>query len=50
MNDIQTVTVYFKIVYGLVAVALIAYSLYLVRAARNARASLAALPPRDKRG
>lgn len=43
MNDIQTITVYFKVVYGLVAVALIAYSLYLVRAARNARARIQSL-------
>ena len=40
MNDIQTITVYFKIVYGLVAAALTAYVLYLARAERRARARL----------
>ena len=43
MNDIQTITVYFKIVYGLVAVVLSGYALYLAREARRARARLAAL-------
>jgi hypothetical protein len=49
MNDIQTITVYFKVVYGIVAVAIIAYASYLARAERRARASLVALAPRDKR-
>ena len=48
MNDIQTITVYFKIVYGLVGVTIIAYALYLARAERRARASLVALAPRDR--
>ena len=50
MNDIQTVTVYFKIVYALVAVAIAGYSIYLANAARQARASLVARAPRDKLG
>jgi predicted Co/Zn/Cd cation transporter (cation efflux family) len=44
MNDIQTITRYFTIVYGLVAVAVAAYALWLARAARRARARLAAAP------
>jgi hypothetical protein len=40
MNDIQTVTLYYKIVYGIVALALAAYSLYLAREARRALARL----------
>jgi hypothetical protein len=41
MNDIQTITVYFKVVYGIVAVVIIGYAWYLARAARRARARLA---------
>ena len=37
MNDIQTVTVYFKVVYTLVAVVIVSYSIYLANAARHAR-------------
>ena len=53
MNDIQTITVYFKVVYGIVAVALVGYTLWLASAARRARArleaaSLVAVAPRDK--
>ena len=48
MNDIQTITVYFKVVYGIVAVTLIGYALYLARAERRARRSLVALASRDK--
>jgi hypothetical protein len=44
MNDIQAITVYYKIVYGIVAVAIAAYAWYLARAARRARARLAATP------
>jgi hypothetical protein len=43
MNDIQTVTVYFKIVYGIVAVALVGYSVHHARAARRARGRLETL-------
>jgi hypothetical protein len=53
MNDIQTITVYFKIVYGLVAVTLAGYALFLVRQERRARARLASLVApahRDKLG
>ena len=42
MNDIQTITVYFKVVYGIVAVAIVTYVSYLARAERRARARLAA--------
>ena len=42
MTDIQTITVYFKIVYGIVAVAIVGYVLYLARAERRARARLSA--------
>ena len=42
MNDMQTITVYFKIVYGLVAVVLAAYALYLARGGRSARSRIAA--------
>ena len=42
MNDIQTITVYFKIVYALVAVVIAGYSIYLVNAARHARARVEA--------
>jgi hypothetical protein len=50
MNDIQTVTIYFKIVYGLVGATIVAYALYLARAERRARASLAARAPRNNPG
>jgi hypothetical protein len=40
MNDMQTITVYFKIVYGIVAVVLAGYTLYIASAARRARARL----------
>ena len=42
MNDIQTITVYFKVVYGIVAVVIVGYAWYLARAGRRARARLAA--------
>ena len=48
MNDMQTITVYFKIVYGLVAVVMAGYALYLAREARRARSSLLAAARRDK--
>ena len=48
MNDMQTITVYFKIVYALVAVVIAGYSIYLANAARQARASLLARARRDK--
>jgi hypothetical protein len=50
MNDIQTITVYFKIVYGIVAVVIAGYAWYLARAARRARASLVAGARRDQLG
>jgi hypothetical protein len=50
MNDIQTITIYFKIVYALVGVVIIAYSIYLANAGRQARASLVARASRDKLG
>jgi hypothetical protein len=42
MNDMQTITVYYKIVYGLVAAVMAGYAFYLARAARHARARIAA--------
>jgi hypothetical protein len=50
MNDIQAITAYYKIVYGIVAAAIVAYAWFLGRAARRARASLVALAPRNKLG
>ena len=44
MNDMQTITVYFKIVYGIVAVVIAGYTLYLWREARRARARVQAAP------
>ena len=43
MNDIQTITIYFQVVYGIVAVALVGYALWLSREARRARARLEAV-------
>jgi hypothetical protein len=40
MNDIQAITIYFKIVYGIIAVVLAGYALHLSRQARRARARL----------
>ena len=40
MRDIQTVTVYYQIIYGLFAVAIVGYAVYLGRAARAVRARL----------
>jgi hypothetical protein len=40
MRDMQTVTVYYQIIYGLFAVAIVGYALYLARAARAVRARL----------
>ena len=42
MNQMQEITLYFKIVYGLVAVALGGYALYLAREGRRARARIEA--------
>jgi hypothetical protein len=42
MNDMQTITVYFKVVYGIVAVVLAGYTMYLAREARRARARVEA--------
>lgn len=41
-QDIQTITIYYEIVYGIVAAAVIGYAVWLGRAAKRARARLEA--------
>jgi hypothetical protein len=40
MRDMQTITIYYQIIYGLVAVAIAGYATYLARSARSVRARL----------
>ena len=40
MNDIQTVTIYYRVVYTIAALVLAAYSAGIIRAARRARERL----------